>query len=104
MIVHPPDVELLLEELAVTPDAAGQCSVLFRLVHRVWVYDLDAALEFANHARTIADSTGLAREAALARLERGRIDAQGRRPFWTYVHVPAGSPVDQTDTVTAIQR
>ena len=32
----------------------------------------------------------------------GRIDAQGRRPFWTYVHVPAGSPVDQTDTVTAI--
>ncbi|HEX6094324.1 MAG TPA: ATP-binding protein [Dongiaceae bacterium] len=73
MIVHPPDVELLLEELAVTPDAAGQCAVLFRLVHRVWVYDLDAALEFANHARTIADSTGLGREAALARLERGRM-------------------------------
>jgi len=31
-----------------------------------------------------------------------RIDAQGRRPFWTYAHVPSGSTVDQTDTVTAI--
>ena len=34
MIVHPPDVELLLEELAITPGAAEQCTVLFKLVHR----------------------------------------------------------------------
>ena len=31
-----------------------------------------------------------------------RIDASGRRPFWTYAHVPAGSPVDQTATITAV--
>lgn len=31
-----------------------------------------------------------------------RIDAQNRRPFWTYAHVPAGSTVDQTDTITAV--
>ncbi len=34
--------------------------------------------------------------------DASRIDAQGRRPFWTYAHVPAGSTVDQRDTITAI--
>jgi phytoene dehydrogenase-like protein len=32
----------------------------------------------------------------------GRIDAQGRRPFWTYAHVPAGSSVDQAETITTV--
>jgi len=32
----------------------------------------------------------------------GRIDARGRRPLWTYAHVPSGSPVDMADTVTSI--
>lgn len=31
----------------------------------------------------------------------GRIDDRGRRPFWTYVHVPHGSPVDQAEAATA---
>jgi phytoene dehydrogenase-like protein len=31
-----------------------------------------------------------------------RIDAQGRRPFWTYAHVPAGSSVDQAETITKV--
>jgi phytoene dehydrogenase-like protein len=41
--------------------------------------------------------------AALPHLaDASRIDGQGRRPLWTYVHVPSGSPVDQADTVTRI--
>lgn len=40
--------------------------------------------------------------AALPHLaDPSRIDGAGRRPMWTYAHVPAGSPVDQADAVTA---
>ena len=32
----------------------------------------------------------------------GRVDIVGRRPFWTYAHVPSGSTVDATETVTGV--
>jgi phytoene dehydrogenase-like protein len=32
----------------------------------------------------------------------GRIDSQGRRPFWTYAHVPSDSTVDATEAVTGV--
>ena len=41
--------------------------------------------------------------AALPHLaDPARIDSAGRRPLWTYAHVPAGSPLDMTDAVTAL--
>jgi phytoene dehydrogenase-like protein len=32
----------------------------------------------------------------------GRIDSPGRRPFWTYAHVPSDSTVDATEAVTEV--
>jgi len=41
--------------------------------------------------------------AALPHLaDPARIDAQGRRPLWSYAHVPHGSPADMAETVTGI--
>jgi phytoene dehydrogenase-like protein len=41
--------------------------------------------------------------AALPHLaDPSRIDSQGRRPLWTYAHVPSSSPIDQTETITKV--
>lgn len=34
--------------------------------------------------------------------DASRVDDRGRRPFWTYAHVPAGSSLDQHDVITAV--
>jgi phytoene dehydrogenase-like protein len=34
--------------------------------------------------------------------DSSRIDAHGRRPLWTYAHVPHGSTLDQAETVTSV--
>ena len=34
--------------------------------------------------------------------DASRIDARGRRPLWTYAHVPAGSTIDQTAAITTV--
>ena len=60
-----------------------------------------AAAERAVAARKHADwPMVLAAQPWIA--DPGRIDAGGRRPFWTYAHVPAGSPLDQTAVITAV--
>ncbi|MDH6242954.1 phytoene dehydrogenase-like protein [Mycobacterium sp. OTB74] len=48
----------------------------------------------AEHPMTLAALPHLA--------DPSRIDSQGRRPLWTYVHVPAGSTADLTETVTRL--
>ncbi|MCV7040483.1 dehydrogenase [Mycolicibacterium moriokaense] len=41
--------------------------------------------------------------AALPHLaDPNRVDEKGHRPLWTYAHVPHGSPVDQTETITKV--
>ena len=34
--------------------------------------------------------------------DSGRMDSQGRRPFWTYAHVPSGSTLDASEAVTGV--
>jgi phytoene dehydrogenase-like protein len=54
--------------------------------------------------RQIADGRHADSPMVLAALphiaDPGRIDERGRRPLWSYAHVPSGSTVDMAETVT----
>lgn len=59
-----------------------------------------AAAEHAVHAGRHAEHPMvLVSDPAVS--DPGRADAAGRRPLWTYAHVPAGSDRDMTDAVIA---
>lgn len=62
--------------------------------------DQMAAAEAAVNAGRHADSP-MVLAASPHVGDPGRIDAVGRRPFWTYAHVPHDSPLDQAEAVTA---
>jgi phytoene dehydrogenase-like protein len=73
---------------------------------QVATFHLGGTREQMAHAEAeVAAGRHAARPMILAALphvaDPGRVDAGGRRPMWTYAHVPAGSPLDQTETVTA---
>ncbi|MBV9090696.1 MAG: NAD(P)/FAD-dependent oxidoreductase [Mycobacteriaceae bacterium] len=61
--------------------------------------------EMARAEAAVAAGRHAERPMVLAALpgfaDPGRVDAGGLRPLWTYAHVPAGSPIDQTEAVTA---
>jgi phytoene dehydrogenase-like protein len=57
----------------------------------------EAEIAAGRHARwpmVLASSPHIA--------DPARIDVAGRRPFWTYAHVPSGSTIDPTEAVTAV--
>lgn len=60
--------------------------------------------QMARAEADVAAGRHAARPMVLASLphlaDPARIDAVGRRPMWTYAHVPAGSPLDATEAVT----
>jgi phytoene dehydrogenase-like protein len=62
--------------------------------------------DMARAEEMVASGRHAARPMVLAAqphvVDPGRVDTGGRRPFWTYAHVPAGSTVDQAETVTAV--
>jgi phytoene dehydrogenase-like protein len=64
-----------------------------------------ARAQMALCEREVAAGRHAQRPMTLAALphvaDPSRIDDQGRRPLWTYAHVPSGSTVDLTETITA---
>lgn len=62
--------------------------------------------QMAHSEKEIASGRHAQRPMTLAALphlcDPSRIDEAGRRPLWTYAHVPANSTADLTETVTAL--
>jgi phytoene dehydrogenase-like protein len=63
-------------------------------------------LDMAHAEAEVAAGRHVERPMVLAALphlaDPTRVGDGGRRPFWTYAHVPAGSTIDQTEAVTSV--
>jgi len=73
MSADDPDVGQLLQDLAMTADAAERCRILCDLVRRVWVYDLSLALSYGEEGVALAREHGLKLEEARCSLDAGRV-------------------------------
>src|SRR5262245_6003037 len=67
------DVGQLLDDLAMTADAAQRCRILCDLVRRVWVYDLSLALAYGEEGIALAREHGHKLEEARCSLDTGRV-------------------------------
>jgi phytoene dehydrogenase-like protein len=75
-----------------------------RLTHAPTLHLGGTRAQMALAERQIADGRHADSPMVLAALphiaDPGRIDERGRRPLWSYAHVPSGSTVDMAETVT----
>jgi len=73
MSVDDPDVGQLLQDLAMTADAAERCRILCDLARQVWVYDLSLALSYAEEGVALAQEHSLKLEEARCSLDAARL-------------------------------
>jgi phytoene dehydrogenase-like protein len=88
---------VLSEDIPWTDERLGRAPTLHLGGSRAQMARAEADISVGRHAdwpMVLAASPHIA--------DPGRIDIVGRRPFWTYAHVPSGSTVDATEAVTGI--
>jgi signal transduction histidine kinase len=73
MSVDDPDVGQLLQDLAMTADAAERCRILCDLARQVWVYDLSLALSYAEEGIALGREHALKLEEARCSLDAARL-------------------------------
>lgn len=88
---------VLSDDIPWSDPRLGQAPTLHLGGTREQMVHAEAEIAAGRHAQwpmVLASSPHLA--------DPGRIDSAGRRPFWTYAHVPSGSTVDPTEAVTGV--